>query len=526
MRPWHRSDATAVFAAVLLASCSGRSPSNADPTPPGPDGGQERVVDAGSDSSSDGGASSPCAVTITIPTDGESVGPAINISVTQSTATGCAPTTSMTAFIDAQECDQAPYPYPNAGCRVTGSGSPNTLNFSQSTWVQVTPGVVHTLTVKSWDAHGDASVSTPVHFEYAPADGGDGGATLDPVLVGAGDIGNYSPTTWQTNTGIALGNLVAQNPGAMVFTLGDNAYGPGGHPPDDCDQGGSPSDYAADFAPTMWGNANILSRMLPMPGNHEFDNCDLGTCVNTGCANPALATGADWVIHGYWAYFNGKTAVVPGGGTAATLHYGKTFTTSGGKLWRYESVNSGMCFYAPENCAVGSAEYQWLQTELETYQKPAYAGIIVATHIDPWDSAGCPGGSGNVFPLWDLAYAHKVDVFVDGHIHGYERFTHLGTSSSCQTGDPTNGTSGCSTHSSFCMPVEDGNGPMLITIGSGGAGLSGINAHPIPTSLKQINDYGIGLFRLHDATWDFAFYQVDGMGNATVQDQVTAEPVH
>jgi hypothetical protein len=67
---------------------------------------------------------------------------------------------------------------------------------------------------------------------------------------------------------------------------------------------------------------------------------------------------------------------------------------------------------------------------------------------------------------------------------------------------------------------------VLITVGSGGASLSGIAAHPLPNSQKQINNYGIGLLRLHDATWDFAFYETDTTGNSTVQDSVTAVPVH
>jgi hypothetical protein len=511
-----------------LAACGAHGSSNATGPAEGPDAG----------ASQDAQKPRACPVTITIPQSGEAVGPSINVSVVQGTGSDCRPTTAMLAYIDEAACNAAPYPYPNAGCRVQGSGTPDTLNFSQSTWVKVTANVVHSLTVQSWDAEGDSAVSSPVSFTYATSDAGspegggtdgganEGGSTTDPVLIGAGDIGNYSPTTSETSTGIALQNLLAENPGALVFSLGDNAYGPGGPKPDDCDQGGSPSDFETDFTPTAWGSPSVLARLLPMPGNHEFNNCDLGTCVNTGCAKPALPTGADWVMSGYWNYFNGKTAVSPGGGTATTLHYGVTLTTTGGKKWRYESVNSGMCLYAPENCASGSSEYAWLQSELETYTKPDYTGIIVATHIDPWDSAGCPGGSGNVFPLWDLAYSHHVDVFLDGHIHGYERFTQLGPSSSCKKGDPNNGTGGCASGSSFCMPVADANGPALITVGSGGAGLSGIAAHPLPTSQKQINDFGLGLFRLHDTTWDFAFYETDSKGNATLQDSVTAQPVH
>jgi hypothetical protein len=490
----------------------------------------------------------PCPVTITIPASGEHVGRSINISVTESMAVGCEPTTQLTAYIDGDACDVSPYPYPNAGCKVSGTGSPNTLNFSQSTWVQVTPSVLHTLYVKSSAARGDTSTSRPVTFTYTPGnDGGvheggaheggaheggahdgeagdagrrDGAVTADPVLIGAGDIGNYSPTTSEKNTGIALDNLVNENPGALVFSLGDNAYGPGGASPDDCDQGGSSNDFRVAFTSTLWGSPAILARMLPMPGNHEFNNCDLGTCVYSKCASPAFATGADWVMAGYWAYFNGRTAVSPGGGTAETLHYSTDFTTTGGKKWHYVSVNSGMCLYAKTMCQTGSSEYTWLQQDLAAHTKPTYAGIIVATHIDPWDSAGCPGGNGQMFDMFDLAYESKVDIFLDGHIHGYERFTNLGRSTACTTETAP----GCP--SSFCGPSADPSGPTVITIGSGGASLSGIAAHPLPNSQKQINGFGLGLLRLHDATWDFTFYQTDTTGNSTVEDSVTAVPVH
>jgi hypothetical protein len=493
----------------------------------------------------DAAAPKACPVTITIPQNGEKVGRSINISVTQSMANGCEPTTSMTAYIDGHPCDASPYAYPNVGCKVSGTGRPNTLNFSQSTWVQVTPNVSHTLYVQSSDSSGKTSVSSRVTFTYAPqseagaGDGGtrDGGAhddsgtddaasaresgvTADPILIGAGDIGNYSPTTSETNTGIALNNLVNENPTALVFSLGDNAYGPGGLSPDDCDQGGSTNDFKVDFTSTLWGSAGILAKMLPMPGNHEFNNCDLGTCVYSKCANPAFMTGADWVMNGYWNYFNGKTAVSPGGGTAETLHYSTDFTTTGGKKWHYVSVNSGMCLYAKTMCESGSSEYTWLQQDLAAHTKPTYAGIIVATHIDPWDSAGCPGGNDQMFDMFDLAYASKVDIFLDGHVHGYERFTNLGPSTTCQTETSP----GCP--SSFCGPSADPKGPVLITVGSGGASLSGIAAHPLPNSQKQINNYGIGLLHLHDATWDFAFYETDTTGNSTIQDSVAAVPVH
>jgi len=461
---------------------------------------------AGGGSGSDDGATAveaastnPCPVTITIPSKSEAVGASIQLSVTQSCAGW---TNAMRAYIDEVDCGSSVYAHPVSGCDTTGGAQ----NFATSTWVGVSPGQ-HTLVVNNWNAEGVVSESEPVTFTYTPTTvSPDAGASTDPVLVGAGDIAMWGGGA--AATGNELQILVDHNPGAMVFTLGDDAYGS-----DNCDQGGSPADYATNYTPTKW--SSLIGRTLPMPGNHEYDNCDLSNTVGPCMPSEKCGTldGSSWVMNGYWPYFNGHAAVTPGGGTAASLHYSYDFTTTGGKKWHYVSLDSGMCFYT-DNCSKGSSEYSWLNGDLAAHTKTshggAYAGIIVGTHIDRWDSAGCPGGNGHVSDMFDLAYTYEIDLWIDGHVHGYERFGQLGQG--CKSGATA---SGCP---SFCGPVADSKGPVVINLGSGGADdWSGLNKHPLPGSIARIpSTYAVGRIRMHDASWDFTLYDtndnvIDGM---------------
>ena len=102
--------------------------------------------------------------------------------------------------------------------------------------------------------------------------------------------------------------------GGMVFTAGDNAY---------------PDGAAADFAcyDQSWGQFN--SRVLPVPGNHEY--------------NTAGATG-------YYGYFG--TRAGPAG-----LGYYATEVGS----WRVYSLNSECGAPPLVDC---SAEAAWLRADL------------------------------------------------------------------------------------------------------------------------------------------------------------------
>lgn len=395
----------------------------------------------------------------------------------QNSSGGCNPSTSTTMSLKVSLSSLA-----------SGSNALTVMDIDESY------NVIHKATVDFTVTSGSGSSSG------GGSDGGtDGGSgsTTDPVLIGAGDIAYGGGGA--AATGKELQTLLGANPGAMVFTLGDNAYGNS-----TCDEGGSPTDFDKNYTPTDW--YSLIGKTLPTPGNHEYNNCDLSNTVGA-CApqnNCGGLDGSSWVMNGYWKYFDGHAAVTPGGGTASTLHYSYDFVTKGGKKWHYVSLDSGMCFYT-DNCSKGSSEYSWLANDLAAHTKAsynggAYAGIIIGTHIDRWDSAGCPGGSGWMGDMFDLAYGYKVDLWLDGHVHGYERFAQIGQG--CQSGETA---SGCGT---FCGPKVDTSGPVLIDLGSGGADdWSGVSKHPLPGSITRIpSTYAVGRIRMHDASWDFTLY--------------------
>jgi hypothetical protein len=137
-----------------------------------------------------------CPVTIEIPSAGEATGRSIQISVRQS----CSDSThAMIAYIDGQRCDQAPYPYPNAGCATTDGA----VNFATKTWVEVTPGK-HTINVNNWSAKGVVGVSSPVTFTYTlpTMDGGAGhDASVDALPPGTVRVTNLDERMFEIANG-------------------------------------------------------------------------------------------------------------------------------------------------------------------------------------------------------------------------------------------------------------------------------------------------------------------------------------
>jgi acid phosphatase type 7 len=437
------------------------------------DASDSSVRDSAADSS--GG----CPVTITIPSQNEAVGQYIQISVTQSCP---AWTENMVAYIDQKDCSSTSYAYPNPGCHTSGGAQ----NFSTSTWVRVTPGT-HTIVVDNASAAGKSSVSPAVTFSYAPADSGmqraDTGTT-DPVFIAAGDIAQ--PNGSAAETGNLVRSLLSSNPGALVVTLGDNAYGSTN------DDQGSANSYQTLYAPT-WGS--FVDVTLPVPGNHDYGNWDLGPTA----ACPACQDGTARIMSGYYAYFNGN-AITVGGTTPTTFHYGYDFVTKDGETWRYVSLNSGYCFYDPTNCEQGSSEYEWFSTELSSHLKKSkggtYAGVVVGTHFDLNESQECGGGNGMMEDFMQLMYTYKVDLYLAGHVHDYERFCALAAAPASTTQQ------NCGTRTG---PVCDPAGPVEINVGTGGASKA-VSTDPWAASQARFSVPGVIKVTLHDASWDFAFY--------------------
>ena len=213
----------------------------------------------------------------------------------------------------------------------------------------------------------------------------------DAVVFAAGDIvckpGNavtadtcrHGQTADIVDAG-ALGTRAADS----VVALGDLQY-----------EIGRPSEYTTAYHPT-WGRVKAIT--LPVVGNHEY-MCDT---TSEGCGFPAA---------GYFGYF---------GAAAGDADEGWYRDAIAG--WTVLSLNSN-CNPATPNkwftsCTPGSAQYQWVQQQLQTDGQCTMA----VWHHPRFSSGDEHGDSPWMQDLWALLANQGVDLLLVGHEHIYERF--------------------------------------------------------------------------------------------------------
>ena len=187
----------------------------------------------------------------------------------------------------------------------------------------------------------------------------------DPVLVGAGDIGDCASPGDEATAKLIEGIA------GTVFTAGDNAY------PD-----GTAEQFSQCYNPS-WGQ--FRTRTRPAIGNHDW--------VTKGAT-------------GYLGYF----------GPAATNADGKTWYSYDLGRWHVIVLDSNCAKI--EGCESTSPEGRWLAADLAA----SNARCTVAIWHHPRFSSGEHGDDPTVAPFWVALYAAGVDVIVNGHDHDYERF--------------------------------------------------------------------------------------------------------
>ncbi len=268
--------------------------------------------------------------------------------------------------------------------------------------------------------------------------------SVDPVFVGAGDIGSCSVTE-DTLTG----NIIKGIDG-VVFTTGDNVY-----------DNGTATEFADCYATTPWGEASVLDRTRPVPGNHDWG-------ASNGSNN----------LDGYFDYF-GLNANAGG-----TSYYSYDI----GPYWHIVNLDS-QCELVPGGCDVGSPQEVWLKADL--------AANSTKNVIALWHKPRYGSGATNytpVQPLWDALYQGGADIVLDGHDHIYERLAPM--KSGATLSDP---------------PVADPTyGIRQFTVGVGGEGHHGL-ATTAPTSEVR-NDTTFGIFKLtlHESSYDWVFLPIAG----------------
>jgi Calcineurin-like phosphoesterase len=214
------------------------------------------------------------------------------------------------------------------------------------------------------------------------------------VLLAVGDIALCNGGIDEQNVA-ATARYIAGQPGDDLAALGDLAY-----------QKGSPTNfqcYDQYYGP-------FVDRTYPAPGNHEYrwDRTDPCTNQSTNCA--ALA---------YFNYFQTKTtapSVVQG------IQVGQGWYTYTYGSWQIYVLNSNgsaqhtACHWV--QCDAGSAQYQWLQTQL----RHGSVACSLAYWHHPLFNSGSEGESEQVKGFWRLLYNANADLILNGHQHSYERF--------------------------------------------------------------------------------------------------------
>jgi hypothetical protein len=186
----------------------------------------------------------------------------------------------------------------------------------------------------------------------------------DPVLVGAGDIGDCG-TGGDEATAAILDGI-----DGTVFTAGNNAY---------------PSGTAVDFQKCYdpsWGR--YKSRTRPAVGNHDWETQRLT---------------------GYLTYF-GAAGQGPGGTSWYSYDVG---------TWHVIVLDSDC---DKVGCGADTPQGTWLTADLAA----SHATCTLAIFHHPRFSSGEHGNEPVLDAFWRPLYAAAVDVIVNGHDHDYERF--------------------------------------------------------------------------------------------------------
>jgi Calcineurin-like phosphoesterase len=283
----------------------------------------------------------------------------------------------------------------------------------------------------------------------APANG-------DPVIVAAGDIA-CSPADANFNGGAgtatacheqATSDLVLSLDPIAVITLGDEQY-----------NSGKLTDFLTSYDPT-WGRFKAITH--PSIGNHE-----LGT------------TGAS----GYFNYFgDNATPLQPGCRSNCNAWYSYSIAN-----WRIITLNTE-CGSNGNNCVAGSAQDIWLKSELASANAAGQCKLVTSHH-PKWSSSSF--AATDIDQLVQDMYDAHIDIYLTGHMHGYERFA------------PQNPAG----------QLDATNGITEIISGAGGAFFTGFLAIQ-PHSVVHNNDtYGVLklILRPHSADYQFVRDPTSGL---------------
>lgn len=254
---------------------------------------------------------------------------------------------------------------------------------------------------------------------------------VDPRIYAVGDISDCTNENDTATAGILAGTS------GSILALGDIAY-----------PSGRTEDFSNCFQPA-WGD--LKSRILPAPGNHEYQT--------VGAA-------------GYYSYFGDIAS------SATNGYYAKTLGQ-----WRIYALNSNCA--EVNGCNQGSAQHTWLEEDLTRHPRKC---VLAFFHHPPF-SSGQHGNTPEVLPLWQLLSDKGADVVLAGHDHLYERFQPLDRNGEVST---------------------SGTGVRMFVVGTGGRSLYSFNQIRTGSEARDNSTYGVLSMTLHPDAYSWKFLPVAG----------------
>jgi hypothetical protein len=259
------------------------------------------------------------------------------------------------------------------------------------------------------------------------------GTTPQPgqPLVLAADGDGAGGETNATN----VTNLIASwNPNLFLY-LGD-VY-------DD----GSSTEFLNWYGSTSTFYGRFRSITDPVVGNHEYTN---------GAAP------------GYFDYWNN----IPS-------YY--SFDAAG---WHFIALNSNCGLL--HICAVGQAEYQWLQNDLNSHTNIC----TIAYYHHPVFNIGQEGYTPTMNDIWALMAQHGVDIVLNGHEHDYQRWVPLDGSGAPSSTGITELIAGGGGHGTTPFITTDSRMAVGFTASPSTFGALRLQLNQSGASFQYINDLG------------------------------------
>jgi len=192
-----------------------------------------------------------------------------------------------------------------------------------------------------------------------------------------------------------------------------------------------------------WGSLRDITH--PVPGNHEY-----------------LTRRAA----GYYRYFRDRQPGRPG-----------WYAVDLGR-WRAYLLNSNC---TEVDCA---AEAAWLRRDLTDHPRTC---SLIATHHPRYSSSAAHGSDARLHRFFRIAFRHRVELFLSGHDHDYERFRPLDHAGR-----------------------RAARGVVQIVAGIGGKSLYRLGKRPAASVRAVDGRFGVVHLILRPGSYDLAFKTTDG----------------